>query len=260
MSQNSHKHFENKFNINPLYTVDNFKLTGLPETNLVTCENSNQLPCLSGYTNCYNLSDICIYRLNKYRQLIPCILGSHLQECTSFQCNMHFKCPGYYCILWGDGKWDCPDGYDESTKLLCGENRTCYNMIKCKNSSICISMEDLYDSYQDCPLKDNEMLCELKTSICPKNCSCLNFAISCTNVTIDMNMLWSKLPYTAYPVIFSDIDLKLSLLENLHVTYLNVTGSFVNKMCMLNFNAGQLVSLDVSSSNLKELSVCISAI
>ena len=86
----------------------------------------NLLPCRYGHSKCYNFHELCIFRLNKYSNIIPCRTGSHLEFCKNFECNVHFKCPGYYFIPWGyvcDGKWDCPEGYDESAQISCGLKR-----------------------------------------------------------------------------------------------------------------------------------------
>ena len=81
------------------------------------CQYSSQISCGSPNSNCYNIIDICVYRLNMYHQLVPCAFGENLQDCRQFECNMMFKCPNFYCIPWTyvcDGMWDCPYGYDES--------------------------------------------------------------------------------------------------------------------------------------------------
>ena len=47
------------------------------------------------------------YEVNTTGHLTPCWMGSHLEECNSFQCNQKYKCPGYYCIPFAyvcDGK------------------------------------------------------------------------------------------------------------------------------------------------------------
>ena len=98
---------------------------GMDELNLINmiqsknyfhCRVHNQLPCLKGYSECYNISDICTYKLDKNMHLSPCRNGGHLESCKEIDCNMMFKCPNYYCIPWNyvcDGKWDCPRGIDE---------------------------------------------------------------------------------------------------------------------------------------------------
>ena len=71
------------------------------------CDQPDQLPCKPDGSICFSFSSICVYRLSRYGTLIPCKTGSHLQECRDFTCNLHFKCPGYYCVPWGyicDGK------------------------------------------------------------------------------------------------------------------------------------------------------------
>ena len=51
------------------------------------CANSNQIPCLNGHPKCYNISEICSYKLNKNCHLIPCRNGAHLDNCKGFNCN-----------------------------------------------------------------------------------------------------------------------------------------------------------------------------
>ncbi len=71
------------------------------------CKWKNELPCIPYQHRCYNMSDICVYRLDVHNHLTPCEQGSHLEQCQKFQCDNFFKCPEYYCIPWGylcDGK------------------------------------------------------------------------------------------------------------------------------------------------------------
>ena len=89
----------------------------------VRCENS-KLKCSYDAAECYEIAEICLYRLNKYNKLTPCRFGGNLENCKDFECNRMFKCPDYYCIPWGyvcDGKWDCPKGFDKSKTLECGK-------------------------------------------------------------------------------------------------------------------------------------------
>ncbi len=88
---------------------------------IYSCAQPNQLPCVTGHSMCYNIGDICIYRLNLHSHLIPCRTGTHLEQCRNFECNGHFKCPQYYCILWVyicNGVWDCPFGLDEQKAII----------------------------------------------------------------------------------------------------------------------------------------------
>ena len=89
-----------------------------------------------------------MFNLNKHGHLMPCRTGSHLQSCKNFECNLHFKCPQFYCIPWAyvcDGKWDCPYGHDETLYHKCGDSRHFVNLFRCKGSQICIHVEDVCD-------------------------------------------------------------------------------------------------------------------
>ena len=104
---------------------------------------------------------------------------------TDYTCNSkHFKCPDFYCVLWKfvcNGKWECPGGTDE-LKMDCPKT-TCPGMLRCRNSSICISRENICDKDNDCPSKDDEQFCTNNILYCPRNCSCLFYSLSCKNIT-----------------------------------------------------------------------------
>ena len=212
----------------------------------VPCGKQGQIPCVSGHSACYNVSDICMYRLNRYSVLIPCRIGSHLQECKDFQCNLDYKCPGYYCIPWGyirDGKWDCPNGYDESKQLGCGIHRKCENMFKCRKSQICVQTEDVCNGFIDCPHEEDEILCDLIDVKCPDSCVCLNFAIMCSNITFNVAQ---TLPFISYHISFSAMQFITSLLENKNALFLNLTHNSIKNICNGTFNTHKVVSLDFS--------------
>ena len=103
----------------------------------IDCAIPGQIPCRDGHPKCFNITDICIYKLDMFNHLSPCRTGGHMESCTQFECNIHFKCPGFYCIPWSyvcDGKWDCPYEYDEKSIHKCGAIRQCKNMFRCKES------------------------------------------------------------------------------------------------------------------------------
>ena len=171
------------------------------------CSLLNQLSCNYGHSQCYNFGQMCIFRLNKCFHLIPCRTGSHFEYCKDFVCNRHLKCPGYYCIPWAyscDGKWDCPDGYDESSVLNCGHQRRCIGMFSCKDSQLCLHLEDICDGNNDCPLCDDEFLCGLKGQFCVTGCTCYHYAIVCNISIINYGKL-HKLPYVCYHLEFLEL-------------------------------------------------------
>ncbi len=98
------------------------------EMKMYKCKFPHQIPCRPGHIKCYNISEICSYKLNKNNHLIPCRTREHLQSCGTFFCNLMFKYASSYCISWAyvcDQKWDCPYGDDE---IECAEN--------CRNDSM----------------------------------------------------------------------------------------------------------------------------
>ena len=123
------------------------------------CMHKGELYCDMDQELCFNFSDICQYHLNEVHQLIPCPTGTNLYNCKPFECNKEFKCYLSYCVPWRyvcDGKWDCPQGFDELTSHGCGQNRECKNMLKCEGSQICIHLEDVCNGVVDCPYGNDE--------------------------------------------------------------------------------------------------------
>ncbi len=144
------------------------------------CEDPQTLPCGQGYSKCYRICDICIYRLNRVGQIIPCRNGGHLENCVEFECNAMFKCSKYYCIPWKyvcDEKWDCPEGLEESSTC---SSTNCQQMFKCTGRNyICLHFKSLCDKIQDCPDGDDEYLCEMNSFTCHIGCQCISHNIVC---------------------------------------------------------------------------------
>ena len=162
------------------------------------CSEKDKLPCIQGHPICFSISEICTYKLNQNNVLSPCKTGNHLQNCTNFECNMMFKCPGYYCIPWRyvcNGMWDCPGGYDESIQYQCSsEKRKCKNMLKCVLSNICLHLGDICDGFPDCIKGDDEYLCSLHDQTCPNKCECLTYVIRCIAVNNSVDSFFT-IPY-----------------------------------------------------------------
>ena len=123
-----------------------------------------EIPCVKSHIVCFNITDICVYKLNENYNLIPCRNGGHLENCATFECNMMFKCPNYYCVPWSyvcDGKWDCPFGEDELDNKVCHGKSVCKQMFKCRSEyNKCISISNVCDNYIDCLYHDDELLCD----------------------------------------------------------------------------------------------------
>ena len=189
------------------------------------CQSPHQLPCFKGHFKCFNFNDICIYKLNDYGYLSPCRVGSHLESCKDFECSTHFKCLSYYCVPWSyvcDGKWDCPYGEDEHLSQKCGDNRVCMHFFKCKSSQICVHIENICDGIDDCSLRDDELLCQIKVFSCPKQCLCLNLAIVCQNQISD-EFFSNNLPYISFHITGTTIDSINFLKGNSFIVNINLS-------------------------------------
>ena len=95
--------------------------------------------------------------------------------------QLKFKCVNSYCISWEyvcDGKWDCPRGHAETFKPVCEDKHACANMYRCKNTNLHLHLGNVCDG-ENCPLGDDEILCELQQVKCPSDCECLAFVLAC---------------------------------------------------------------------------------
>ena len=222
----------------------------------IYCRAPDELPCKGDYSKCYHLHYICIYRLDEFNHLIPCRTGSHIEECKIFQCNQMFKCLEYYCIPWGyvcDGKWDCPYGYDEFNKFSCHTTRKCENMFRCKHSQICIPVTDVCNGLLDCPLEDDELLCELKNTICPKLCTCLHFAVMCVKI-MEKDLDLSGLPFVAYHLTLCSLTTFQFLENNEFAAVLNLTNNEIKDACDSIRHIYSLATIDLSNNIIMTIS------
>ncbi len=156
------------------------------------CNIPYQLSCGDSCRECHNFSEICVYQLSKDGGLKPCSGGEHLADCSKFECNMIFKCPQFYCVMWlyvCDGKWDCPHGNDEFTLSECSVFKVCADKFKCKFTDICIHLGQVCDQQNDCPMRDDEYLCAVAGISCPEFCTCLAYAVMCKNITLTNELL-----------------------------------------------------------------------
>ena len=214
-----------------------------------SCTDPDEIPCIVGHPKCYHLRHVCIYRINNMHHMTPCRTGSHLQTCKRFTCNGHFKCPQFYCIPWGyvcNGKWDCPLGLDETQQVCAG--RKCPGMFKCKDSKLCLHLEDICDENTDCPRKDDEIMCNLNGNICPTSCYCLNYALFCAEMHFQLQQAIDK-PYLSIHLFLCNLT---SVIFTQHSHALNISHNFVSNL-QVKCNPCSLVMLDLSFNKLWKL-------
>ena len=222
-----------------------------------TCNYNYELPCLEGHDKCFNVTDICIYRLNYYFKLEPCRNGAHIENCKHFECSIMFKCPDAYCLPWSyvcDGKWDCPDGDDETNNPVCGFNISCQSMYKCKGTSICLHYGNICDNKIDCLYGDDEYFCNIKDISCLRGCQCLLYAINCHNSVITeiaatrlINFICVFTQSTIIPSLYT----LFNQLKN--AQYLKLSNSNITKLCGLFPIASKVIVLNFEQNSLSSL-------
>ena len=226
------------------FAEDELLLTKLLSSNQqFKCPFPDEIPCFQGHTKCFKIIEICKFSLNAQGFLRPCRSGGHLDNCKQFECNSQFKCPDSYCIPWGyicDGKWDCPFGIDESRKTYCNKNMyntKCASMFKCKGTIfVCVHLNDVCNGFNDCPKRDDEMLCELQKIQCPAGCHCLGFAVSCCSVSFPKIFQSNIFPYVslfAEWVAEINLDKMFTLFPNISFVKLHGNELTSNDTCQM---------------------------
>ncbi len=212
------------------------------------CSQHGQLPCRPGCSGCFNISNICIYKLNSFGYLSPCKTGAHIQNCADFTCNMMAKCPKFYCIPWAyvcNGRWDCPSGFEESLAHGCGKDRMCTNLFKCRQYEMCLHLGDLCNGKKDCPFGDDEFFCSLQGIKCPLACDCLLYTLMCINLTISQDI---HLPYMNIQLKKSCFNTNAAPAVISDAMIMSVVHSNLVHVCKFLSSLGHLIMFDASSN------------
>lgn len=249
---------------NPLEKDEILLIQVLADQAFHYCSNPNELPCVVGHSRCYQVGQICIFRLNEKRFLYPCRTGSHVQQCNLFSCSgQFFKCPCSYCVPRGylcDGKRDCPGGEDEMNTTHCEKN--CLGALRCKLDDdriiTCVSGADICNGVLDCPLGDDEHQCTVSVSMCTSPCACLNLAIVCTKTAAwdhsDALMLLRSTFVSFHCENLGLVSLSLGKFLSDKMLYVNLSWNSLREFCLFcGFKNLSLTLLDMSGNRLVEM-------
>ena len=196
-----------------------------------------------GMVNSYGNSH-CIYILNIHNNAVhPNVNGEHLTDCGEYTCNhTYYKCPGFYCIPWQyvcNNRIDCPGGLEERS---CNGSCLYPMQFKCKDSAICVAMENICDEVMDCPFQDDEYFCDtLLNTTCPEKCICLLFVIECDS--------WKVVQHTFSEVLTSEILNNKQEHFSGHVIFVVLQ----NHSSSLNGQSGTALQTSASGTHIEEL-------
>ncbi len=216
---------------------------------------SGFLPCQMDTGICFQIKDVCVYKLNTFNTLTPCKFGEHMTGCKAFQCNKMFKCPNFYCIPWHyccDGKWDCPLGIDENK---CKSQSWCAHLLKCWGSQICTHTGNLCDGSVDCPLKDDEQLCALNAKACPLLCQCMLFTLLCYNNTEQKILNLQDNYFHAIFMESSTVELSVFNYQFTQLIILSLKSCNLTDLCSLKVSGLVLTVIDTSFNKATSLKV-----
>ena len=88
-----------------------------------------------------------------------------------------------------DKVWDCPGGTDEAN---CPRYK-CRGQFRCHNSSYCVPPHSICNGINDCPLGDDEFFCHPQLPVCPENCTCVIYSISC--LYSNLRIIYKNAPF-----------------------------------------------------------------
>ena len=214
----------------------------------------HEIPCIDGHIRCYKFSDICVFKLNQLNHLIPCRNGAHAENCKDFECNAMYKCRESYCISWTyvcDGKWDCPNGDDEYNNPVCGNQKNCINMYKCKGyPTKCIEVSNTCDNLTHCIYADDEKFCDLNNVLCPSFCRCILYSVLCKNKKVTEIIFFNFYSFISVNIFNSSLSI---IHRNFGFPkYLTLQQNNIKIICSLNILI-KLVYLDVSFNLVKKI-------
>ena len=128
------------------------------------------------------IQDICLLKTHNKRR---CNSPRCRAVCGLVACPGMFKCSDNVCIRLSfvcDHIPECRLGEDE---LFCSQ-LNCPGYLKCRGEKRCISTEHICDNHVDCLYSmDDEMGCVM----CPANCECRGYVITCYSDTNDTDKI-----------------------------------------------------------------------
>lgn len=222
------------------------------------CSNFSELPCLEHHCKCFQLDHICTYQLNQFNHLYPCRNGGHMYSCEQFECNAMFKCPLIYCIPWSyvcDGKWDCPQGNDESSQSVCEYENVCFQQYKCTATRrTCLLLGNICDGQTDCPHGDDETNCDLKGILCPFQCKCLLLAVFCEGGGIFAKSFERCYPYVSVALLHKPLQSIDDLAFNVpFASFVQLKSCGLSNICSQHYPA-KITSINAAQNKISKLS------
>ena len=210
------------------------------------CRESAMIPCEMGHNMCFPLKQLCLLEYNIHNHLTPCRNGANLKDCRHFPCTGSFKCPDSYCVpmrYMCNGKFDCPNGEDESGCPL--DHMECPGLLRCKDGG-CLHPSKICDGVVNCPHGDDEM-CFLK---CPHSCMCKGLVLFCTTLN-GISFLQTR-PLHLYLKVATKTELVFD--ENLFgLEVLDVSNNFLVNVPMEASKLSKLKYFDLSNNFINQI-------
>lgn len=101
--QEDHDTFSSKRGCKNLTTIcvePNINVPNISDRFGKICTEKGQLPCRNGHSECYEIHEICVYKLNTQRNLIPCATGEHRTHSTMFCLPMYHDVQMSWVLLY----------------------------------------------------------------------------------------------------------------------------------------------------------------
>ncbi len=126
-------------------------------------------------------------------------------------------------------------------------------MFRCSTEQKCIHVGNVCDGNIDCPLRDDELFCELMSIKCPlaSACLCLLFAVWCEN--IKLGLIYHNFAHIYVAILNSKVMSVNSVMTSFdRAILLRLTNNSIIDICQLQF-PHNLQQLEVGKNSLKAL-------
>ena len=117
-------------------------------------------------------------------------------------------------------------------QVTCVDKEDYVNIYLSAKNLRCVHLHSVCDGIEDCPLNDDETLCQLKEHICPIQCTCLNLAIVCNGNLIEEQLLY-RLPYISFYITHTHINHFRFLNLNKLLLTANFSNNRITEVCSI---------------------------
>ena len=140
--------------------------------------HASMMPCIAGHSRTFPRNKLCVVDHDSEGKMRYCRNSFHLLFCKYFECQGMFKCPNLYCLSVHKVCNSVNDCPMGEDETMCDLPLSCPGMLRCK-AGFCVDQEYVCDAISHCPDNDDEKLCHVND--CPTQCRCIGAYFDCAD-------------------------------------------------------------------------------